>query len=410
MFNLLYSWTSIAADLLKADINAVEIASSSLGTYRVEAIQVSLCALMAVAVGVRVGRVWRSSQGSTAAFGRPIAPVRDMFVVLLGGIAFSAVMQTSATMAPALRQPLDAFAAVEWVCLFVFTATVLASGRGYGLLFAVTVFEIASGLGGFFAGFKEPLFVMMAGVAYSKVQGRAATLIMLSMVGGVTIALLGVTWSSIKPEYRWWVSDGVYDQVIRQTIADRLVWLADRVMVGVDLAQGLRNLLDRIGYTEIYALVLSRIDSSPRDLNLWGNAVWHVITPRAFFPDKGVLDDSTLTSMLTGWQISPNTSISVGLVAQAHVQFGTPLLFFPMAVVGVLIGLSARYFETRNAPPIVCHGFAMACVLPAFNYQVNIEKALGGFVVTFIALAIAIKVLYPPVQRWLVARARPESA
>jgi hypothetical protein len=75
-------------------------------------------------------------------------------------------------------------------------------------------------------------------------------------------------------------------------------------------------------------------------------------------------------------------------------------MLLPIVAIGIAMGLAFQYFETRSAPKVVRDAFATACLFSAFNYQANVEKALGGFILGFVALSIALNALSSAIP-WL---------
>ena len=104
---------------------------------------------------------------------------------------------------------------------------------------------------------------------------------------------------------------------------------------------------------------------------------------------------------MLGIKIDEDTSISVGYVAQAHVDFGFPGLLLPMLVIGGMIGGVAKYFMTRSAPLLIREAFTTATLFLAFRFEENIDKALGGFITGFLVMALVLKFAYPMIARWL---------
>jgi hypothetical protein len=133
--------------------------------------------------------------------------------------------------------------------------------------------------------------------------------------------------------------------------------------------------------------------------------VQHVLTPRVLFPDKSTLDDSKITTALLRRKITSDTSISVGYIAQAHVDFGVPGMFLPVLIIGVMIGAAAKYFMTRPAPLLIREAFTTATLFLAFPFGENIDKTLGGFVVDCLAMGLLLKFGYPMIARWLAGSA-----
>jgi len=86
------------------------------------------------------------------------------------------------------------------------------------------------------------------------------------------------------------------------------------------------------------------------------------------------------------------------------VDFGFPVMMVPILLIGVMIGAQARYFMTRDAPLIVRRAFCAGCLFSTFGYQMNIDKALGGNLVGFIAMVVTLKFGYPLIATWLADR------
>jgi hypothetical protein len=171
----------------------------------------------------------------------------------------------------------------------------------------------------------------------------------------------------------------------------------------VDYNDAITRLIERIGYTELYAGVLARQDNGtiPTNLNLYASAVEHILTPRILFPNKPALDDSALTRALLDLRISEGTSIGIGYVAQAQVDFGFPGLLLPVLLIGIMIGAAAEYFMTRPADLIVRQAFTTATLYLAFPFAANIDKSLGGFLISCVVMGCVLKFGYPYIAQYL---------
>jgi hypothetical protein len=208
------------------------------------------------------------------------------------------------------------------------------------------------------------------------------------------------------------VSGNTGQQAVVRPIGERVEWMADHMINGtIDFSKTSRKLMERIGYTEFYSIILKRLDDGkiPEGDNFFYKAALHVLTPRVLFPDKSSLDDNAITKELTGRKISANTSMSVGYTAQANVDFGVPGMFIPICLIGVMLAAIVRYFMTRTAPLHLRQACGTACIFVKFTYGGDIDKSLGFVVTGFLAIAVILKYGYPLVAGWLVHTKTGES-
>ena len=260
----------------------------------------------------------------------------------------------------------------------------------------VSLIEIVTGLVGFFATYKEAFVVMLIALASSR-RRVSARMWIWSATAVVALVWISLVWTAVKTEYR--------HLVVGTPVETRIAWMANRFFVdSIDYDKALAKLSQRIGYTKLYAEIIAREDvgSLQRHFHYYISAVQHVFTPRMFFPDKMALNDSKLTTALLGLKIDKNTSIGVGYVAQAHVDFGFPGLLLPVLVIGGIFGVGARYFMTRSAPLLIREAFTTATLFLAFRFEENIDKALGSFITGFLVMALVFRFAYPMIAEWLV--------
>src|SRR5207302_497790 len=99
---------------------------------------------------------------------------------------------------------------------------VFASERGYQWLLLILFFELTTGVVGFFASYKEAIFVMLIGLAAS----RGAITMRKLIFGGTAVVLviwMSLVWTVIKNDYRY--------QIFGNPLEQRIEWLADRFLV-----------------------------------------------------------------------------------------------------------------------------------------------------------------------------------
>jgi hypothetical protein len=298
------------------------------------------------------------------------------------------------------RQLALAFAGIEQAAFFLVAYVVMSRKEGYGLLLLLAAVEIGGGIGGFFADFKQPLFILF--LAAVSVMTRLSFSRMLIALSIVAIAvLMGIVWSVIKLDYRNYVSGYTGQQIVVRPWGERIGFLADRVssLDSYDLARGVEKLADRISYVEFFGYVLRWVPSHVPYENgrLVTGAVEHVAKPRLLFPDKPALEDDTKRAeRYTGiiFHSARQTSIGIGYVAEAYIDFGRWGMFVPILGLGLLWGLIYRFFMWRIAP-LYGAAFAFPVLVTTAQIGLGFNKVLGGTLTNFAVIAVVAVFVLP---------------
>jgi hypothetical protein len=384
-----------------ADIATIEL--SNLGWILVEAnlpdaIIRSSCAMVFLAIGMRSGLflghslfryranvMWEQAASAASYSAQRISWVYVAFlpVSVLVGIVGQAV--------PGLQQSAHVFGLLKFALIYMLAANVFVTGRDTHLLILVIVAEIVLGSTGAWASYKEGFFVVLIALAGSPRRFSIHQL-GIALAGIAVMIYLSLSWTAVKMEYR--------ASVVGGDTWTSLTWLAGKYFGGeINYVAAATDLLERVGYNKFYAMVMEANTESIQGIYL--RAFTHIITPRIFFPDKAVLDDSAETAKVLGWSIDGNTSIGLGYVAQAHIDFGFPGLLFPMIVLGAIVGTIYAYFLTRPAPLLLREAFAVACLFSSLAFAGNIDKQFGGLIMTLLVLACVLRYGAPTFDRWL---------
>jgi hypothetical protein len=227
---------------------------------------------------------------------------------------------------------------------------------------------------------------------------------------------MGLVWTSVKVDYRDYVNQGQRDQVIRVDLEDRyrrLLGLTSE-LDRTDLRQALRDLADRVAYVDYFSRVLVVVPSvlPHEEGRLWLETLAHILTPRLLFPGKASRPlDTDLTAKYTGMSFRAagrGTSISMGYVAETYIDFGVPLMFVPLLMLGILWG--AIYRILLRAPRsllVLNYGLAISVLLPLYQFEINNVKLLGGLLMSFIVALLIQRFVLPRLVPHLAAKGRP---
>jgi hypothetical protein len=273
------------------------------------------------------------------------------------------------------------------------------------------VLELGWGLGGFFSDFKTVFFVTLLALPAANLRISPSTGIGLSIVL-VFVLIFGVVWSAIKGEYRAYVSGGERAQIVTVGFGDRMAKLGE--LVGAldreAIADGAEQLVKRITSVEFFGAVLLYVPAAvPHEYGaIWWDAIIRPFMPRLFFPDKAIIDDSERTNKYTGLGVSGSdvgTSISIGYIGEAYIDFGQFGMMAPIFFLGVFYGSLYRWLITMpHTRGVIGYGFASAVLLGGLFAETSITKSIGGLIVSLLVVWLIAKYAGSRFFPWLHVR------
>lgn len=413
-----FNWLGIVAPVLAADLSGIPLSYATLGPYREQAVNLNLLALIVFAFGIAFSI--RAGRGLEAVERRrdpphalPAVTVHTGVIAYFASLGVAELGSYIVSNLPQLQQPMIVLHLAKFVFVYLVAAAAFTAGRGHSWLVVILAVEVVSGLTGFFGTFKEAFFlVLIAMVAV----GRRPSLRMwaFGLAAAFLVLFLSVVWTAVKPDYRRWVSGYSGEQIVVRSFGERVSWMADHMVDrDFDYWRSFNDMINRIDNTFVFAQFLAQEDNGnvPELPSRYLAGIEHVLMPRILFPGKETIDDSAVTSALTGRVIDKNTSISIGFIAEAYYDFGPGWMFVPVLLVGMTVGAAGRYFMTRKAPELIRQAFTATALFNFFQFGTNFNKALGTFLVGFVVFAVILKFAYPYLALRLAdAAARPARA
>jgi hypothetical protein len=268
-------------------------------------------------------------------------------------------------------------------------------------------FEVVLGFTGYFSGFKEPMLLAALAMLEAFDTRRTSHWVF----GGTlfaTLAFACVMWMGVRSEFRQDLDGdlGASSRSERLARMQALVtdWLGQRNDRAID---DLDRLVDRAWPIYYPALAIARVPTvlPYTDGELMSATITHLMTPRILFPNKPDLpSDSEMVRQYSGVYVAGperNTSIAFGYAAESYIDFGTPLMFVPVLVFGVIMGAAYRWFLR-----VIAHR-ELAISLVTCIFWVNLylferswAKTLGFAFTMMIYLGLVAYI----VDRWLLMR------
>lgn len=412
---LFAQWLQVSVGAFRATADGVTL-ENLFGTPGASyATWLSLGGLLILAFGIRLANLNRRPM-DIEALRNELRTFRYSRIVVAYIIAQSTnlSLQGIIWLVPGLSQALLAATQLRWLFYFLLVVTTLVQKRSYTYLVMATAFEIGLGFTSFFSDFRYVFFVLA--VSYLTVQTRM-TARMVSTLGGLFCVLLflAVIWSAVKNDYRVYQNQGSGAQYSTFGTFDKLDALGQLVSQ-IDSRRfllGFDALAQRVEYTRFFGFVTENVPGylPYDDGEIWGEAIYHVVTPRLFYPDKAELRaDIFNTIRYTGLQFAGgvgDTEIPLGYMAESYIDFGPILMFVPVFLLGLLLGYEYRFFATRRTGLVFSYGLTAVVFILSTSFEETAAKILGGNLTIFIVSWLAWRFAVPVIQPWLVGYRRP---
>lgn len=404
-FIFVFLWLQASVTVLQATAAGETVRTfSERGGLQDEAIALSLAAILALALGLRIGAGAVRADVADAVRRLCLSKTTPQWLKLYGLFALSGVVAGLVGLAaPSLSQLTLPITNLRWVVLYIILIRAFELKLGSTQALWLIGLELMLGLGGFFADFKTVFILIIC--AMLSISARVNAKSLLAGLAAASLALaLGSAWSAIKVEYRTFVSGGTNQQIVVVPYEERLTKLMDLAgqIDAEGLGEGFDLLLRRTSYVDFFGLTIRRVPSSIPYENgaLTLDAFSRPLMPRAFFPEKTIIDDSVRTRLYSGARVAgtnEGTSISLGWPAELYVDFGPVWMMAAASVLGLFFGTLYRVFVS---PPGRAGawglGIATILLLPAAALETSLAKSIGGLVASALVGIV--------MQRWIVPK------
>ena len=412
---VLNQWLQVFMPVLRADLAGQRLGEDIRLPELEMAAWLGLLAVLVLAIGMVLGagRVAAVEVDAAEHWGLRVKWSR-LAALYAGALALAVAMPEIAWLVPSLRQPILVIGGLRWIAVFI--CLWMASERSdlRPLAAVVVLVETIIGLGSYFAGFKSVYF--LGAVALLSVRYRSSRISWagLAVVGVLAIGL-GIAWQAVKLDYRPFLSQGERSQSILVSPAERYGFLVERTLTleAADLSRGLDAGIERLGYLEYFARAIQTVPSQVphQDGQLWLEALTHLVTPRALFPDKREINDSDRTNAYCGVRVADadqGTSVSIGYAGESYIDFGPVLMFVPILLLGMFWGWGYRWLS--NCSPERPLGVAAGVIFVmsgALLFESSNIKIVGGGVTTLIVWTLLLRLGGRKMGQFLTAGSGP---
>ena len=317
------------------------------------------------------------------------------YLILTFGFSFLFILKNYI---PGLNTILMAFSKLKWgVFLWAYIYANYYK-RDLKLLYIVILVEVLIGFTGYFSSFKDIILITFIGILSVVYQIDTSKMFKFFILGVFTV-MLGLVWTSVKSEFRDYLSGGGGQKVVvsQSDAVNKMIFLLGDLSFE-DMEDATDDLLDRISYIEFFSITLDNVPEKIPFQNgdIFQNAVSFYFKPRIFFPNKGVIDDSEHTNKYTmlGLVGGGQASHSIGYMTDAYIDYG-PVNMYPFLLfLGAIFGFVINVFFKKSKNMF----WAVIFIVPFYFlinvYSFNMIKIMGNMITYFIPVFLLKNLLY----------------
>jgi hypothetical protein len=347
---LTWHWNQIVIGIYYFALTGRPLTAMVLSDYR-PMVLIGLGCMVALIFGLRVGSMLIKDKPLTSNVEYAMSS-QFLLVFYAAAVVLKAPIQAYAWTVPALNQGLLALTYLRLILFYIVLRRLFFAGLwGRGL--ALLLVEVVLGFAGYFAEFREPLFI--AAIVFSEQFDRRKARHWAAATGLLCVCLFtGLLWMGVRGTMRGRVAEGTAGTSTQERLS--LIGSLTQSWFKGDQHDQLENadaFVDRLWDVYYPALAMARIPSVMpyEDGAILIKALQHIAQPRLLFPDKKELEsDSLLVRKYSGVFVAgpeQNTSIAFGYAIESYIDFGIPLMFVPVFFFGTFMGASFKWLATN---------------------------------------------------------------
>ncbi len=328
-----------------------------------------------------------------------------IFAYLIISITLS-LMHTMRLAIPGFSEAISNFVEVKWGFFVVLVYKVYTEKMYKSWVNILIAGEVVLGFASYFSSFKVVLvFAIIAFFWYGKTIKLSRVPIYLLAL--ISLGYLGILWTTVKADYRAYLSGGNGQSVIVNTTEalNQFGTLTSEIEYE-EFRLASYSLVDRINYLNFFSLVISRVpEQIPHaEGDVWGAAVSHIFQPRLLFPNKASIDDSEHTRKYSGAMVADQemgASHSLGYMVDSYIDFGAVFMVVPIFLFGLFGGWVYKNLLTKSYN--LFWGLVMAIPMYSFLslFERNALKIFSQLVMYFLVMWIFRKFIINKIDPYL---------
>ncbi len=407
-FGVLMSWLSITIKIFYADFTGVTYESLSSSINIIETTYISLIGFCIFCLGLwlAVKDLKLTNEKMNELFYSPVNFRRMLIVYFVASLA-NTTLKSFVFFFPGFSQLFSGFLQMKLGFLFLIIFYAFKTRKHLWLVFAIILAEVILSLFSFFSSFKDIIITAAIIIAMfpNKLTAKESVIAILLGCGFLYSIFI---WQSVKGDYRKFLNSGERSQTIvvsQEDALKKLQGLSENTSA-INKQDVLYQTIDRISYIEFFSQATENVPAKiPYEYGrLWKENVLHILQPRIFFPDKGIIDDSKMVNKYATRKVATakmGASFSLGFMAESYIDFGPYGMFVPIFFVGWLLGFIYKTIILQSINYL--WGFTMVSSL-WININCNGTpgtKILGWILMYYIAFLFFRYLLMKPLDTYI---------
>jgi hypothetical protein len=410
VFCILYQWMFIVTGYFAFRYYGTHPSQIVLGDIEL-AVFLSLMGLVAISCGIRIALPDVRGAGSQTARKSEARDVeydpKKLFWVVIGLFTVNWLVETF-PMAILFNaaQAIHSIFLFRYLFFLVLLMVVVRQRTGYQYGLLAFMFVLIPELTSSMAKFKDVFFMLLIVLLASwkpwskscadRVRNRQILAISIALC--FVIVAAGLIWTGgMKGDWRTALRTGTVSGSPIEKIEEFGRHL-DRSIARFDSGSAIHAFLSRLSssqgyFSRVVTIVPDRLPYE--DGALTWRAIRHILMPRLLFPEKENLGgDSWLVRKYAGVHVAGDesyTSVGLGYMAEFYIDFGAPLMFVPLFLLGLLIGYIQRLLNRISPSPYIAEAAVTGLLVQHFiGYGSHLTKLLGGLVQSTLVFVIVI--------------------
>jgi hypothetical protein len=307
---------------------------------------------------------------------------------------------------PGINTIVMAIVKLKWGLLLITFAYAIIYKESRNLFYIILVIEIFLGFTGYFSAFKDFIILIVLGILTMKIELDSKSLVRFSFISVLLLAF-GLVWTSIKMDYREYLSGGTETQTVVVSKTEAINQLINELSTVTldDMSLASDALLDRVSYIEFFSIVLKTVPEfiAHEDGAIIKESVSFYFKPRIFFPNKPKIDDSDHTNKYTTLELADDgkASHSIGFMTDAYIDYGPFGMMGLLLVLGSVFGWSMRLLIVKSPNMLWAVIFIVPFYFLLSVYSFNMMKVMGNFITYIVPVFLFRNILYKTFDRYL---------